>query len=167
MFLTHLRSTYPFLATYKWFWGGSSFSTHPIVYIVFYTSSIYFVVSLAAVLSRHATLTTSKTCHILNWGTKDYSLLFQPLDPSTWGSTSLPILNLLSSTNSSFFHISQQSLWEIFRPLQPHSSSHNWKINTSTNKNQVQSRKFNIAHLTRIVSTPVFRGVLMLKVKAQ
>ena len=42
--------------------------------------------------------------------------------------------------------------------MQPHSSSHNWKINTSTNKNQVQSRKFNIANLTRIVSTPVFRG---------
>ena len=33
------------------------------------------------------------------------------------------------------------------------------KINTCTNKNQVQSRKFNIAHLTRNVSTPVFRGV--------
>ena len=32
------------------------------------------------------------------------------------------------------------------------------KINTGTNKNQAQSRKFNIAHLTRNVSTPVFRG---------
>ena len=25
LFLTHLRSWYPFLAIYKWFWGGSSF----------------------------------------------------------------------------------------------------------------------------------------------
>ena len=32
------------------------------------------------------------------------------------------------------------------------------KINTGTNKNQAQSRKFNIAQLTRKVSTPVFRG---------
>ena len=32
------------------------------------------------------------------------------------------------------------------------------KINTGTNKNQAQSRKFNIAHQTRKVSTPVFRG---------
>ena len=32
------------------------------------------------------------------------------------------------------------------------------KINTGTNKNQAQSRKFNIAQLTRNVSTPVFRG---------
>ena len=36
LFLTHLRSRYPFLDIYKWFWGGSlfwglrsSFSTHP------------------------------------------------------------------------------------------------------------------------------------------
>ena len=34
------------------------------------------------------------------------------------------------------------------------------KINTGTNKNQVQSRKFNIAHLTRNVSTLVFRGTV-------
>ena len=32
------------------------------------------------------------------------------------------------------------------------------KINTGTNKNQAQSRKFNIVHLTRNVSTPIFRG---------
>ena len=32
------------------------------------------------------------------------------------------------------------------------------KINTGTNENQAQSRKFNIAQLTRNVSTPVFRG---------
>ena len=34
------------------------------------------------------------------------------------------------------------------------------KINTGTNKNQAQSRKFNIAHLTRNVSTLVFRGTV-------
>ena len=36
-----------------------------------------------------------------------------------------PHLQCSSSTNSSFFHISQ-FLWDVFQTVQPYSSSHNW-----------------------------------------
>ena len=39
-----------------------------------------------------------------------------------------------------------------------HVFKHVRETGTGTNKNQAQSRKFNNAHLTRNVSTPVFRG---------